>query len=350
MAGSIAGLSTVVMLQPLDVVKTRLQIEDGLGSLPRYGSTLHAFRVIVQSEGWKALYAGTVQSWYTVFLLLFRIMCKIGRFSYCMCSGLTPSLIGSTIAWGSYFWAYDTAKQTLKRKTGQQQIKQLGAVDHLMCAGAAGTFVSVITNPIWVVKTRLQAQSRHRIVGVRSDPLRSLRSKGEAPFIPYAGFFDCFVKISRKEGLRGLYKGLLPSLFLVSHGAIQFTAYEDLKERIPAARRAFASTLSLRPSTGIQSPELDSGPSSFDIASCGALSKLVATFATYPSQVLRSRLQQRMDIRALRYAGVVDTFRQTLSREGVGGFYKGLLPHVLRVMPQSAITFLVYETIIQLIM
>jgi len=57
------------MLQPLDVVKTRLQIEDGLGSLPRYGSTLHAFRVILQSEGWRALYAGTVQ-WYTMFSYL----------------------------------------------------------------------------------------------------------------------------------------------------------------------------------------------------------------------------------------------------------------------------------------
>lgn len=210
-----------------------------------------------------------------------------------------------------------------------------------MCAGVAGTFVSVITNPIWVVKTRLQVQSRHRIGNVRRS----------SPFIPYTGFLDCFVKISRKEGLRGLYKGLLPSLFLVSHGAIQFTAYEDFKERIPAARRALASMLSLHPSSHrTQSSMLDSGPSSFDIASCGALSKLVATLATYPSQVLRSRLQQRMDTRALRYAGVVDTFRQTLSREGVGGFYKGLLPHVLRVMPQSAITFLVYETIIQLIM
>lgn len=34
-------------------------------------------------------------------------------------------------------------------------------------------------------------------------------------------------------------------------------------------------------------------------------------------------------------------------REGPAGFYKGLVPNVLRVMPQSALTFLVYETVMR---
>jgi hypothetical protein len=41
--------------------------------------------------------------------------------------------------------------------------------------------------------------------------------------------------------------------------------------------------------------------------------------------------------------------RTILRREGVGGLYKGLLPNVLRVMPQSAITFLVYEKVMELL-
>lgn len=249
-----------------------------------------------------------------------------------------PSIIGSTVAWGSYFWAYDIAKRTVRQRTGQQQ---LGAVSHLTCAAAAGTFVSILTNPIWVVKTRLQVQSRRQSIGIKND---FHGSNGRPAIVPYAGFLDCLVQISRKEGIRGLYKGLLPSLFLVSHGAIQFMAYEDLKQRIPAVRSVLTSVLS--PHQHQHQVPLPTA-SSFDIAACGALSKLIATLATYPSQVLRSRLQQRMDIRALRYAGVIDTFRQTLSREGIRGCYKGLLPHVLRVMPQSAITFLMYETVLQ---
>lgn len=82
---------------------------------------------------------------------------------------------------------------------------------------------------------------------------------------------------------------------------------------------------------------------------CGALSKLAASVATYPTQVIRSRLQQRMDGRAagLRYSGVVDVVRKTLAREGVGGLYKGLVPNVVRVMPQAALTFLVYESVMR---
>ena len=38
-----------------------------------------------------------------------------------------------------------------------------------------------------------------------------------------------------------------------------------------------------------------------------------------------------------------------VQREGIGGFYKGLVPNVLRVMPQSALTFLVYESVMRLL-
>ena len=49
---------------------------------------------------------------------------------------------------------------------------------------------------------------------------------------------------------------------------------------------------------------------------------------------MRSRLQQRMSRRAIRYRSGWDVLRITLRREGPGGLYKGLLPNVLRVMPQ----------------
>ena len=58
-AGCTAGLSTVLALQPLDVIKTRLQVQDGAGSLPMYRGTADALQSIGRQEGWKALYSGT---------------------------------------------------------------------------------------------------------------------------------------------------------------------------------------------------------------------------------------------------------------------------------------------------
>lgn len=64
--------------------------------------------------------------------------------------------------------------------------------------------------------------------------------------------------------------------------------------------------------------------------------------------MIRSRLQQRADpSRSVRYIGVMHALRQTLRREGLAGLYRGLAPNVLRVMPQSAITFVVYESIMK---
>ncbi len=65
---------------------------------------------------------------------------------------------------------------------------------------------------------------------------------------------------------------------------------------------------------------------------------------------MRARLQQRQaHNRAVQYRDGLATFKLIMQRESTGGLYKGLVPNVLRVMPQSAITFLVYEKVMQLL-
>ncbi|EFN53971.1 hypothetical protein CHLNCDRAFT_25287 [Chlorella variabilis] len=279
LAGATAGLCTQLALHPLDVVKTRLQVQDGAGLLPAYRGTVDALRQIVRQEGWKALY-----------------------------SGLTPALAGSGMAWGIYFFAYNRAKQRYQRAAGQAR---LSPGKHLISAAEAGVLVCFLTNPVWVVKTRLQLQRR------------------TACAVEYRGFLHAFVQIARCEGLPGLYKGLLPSLLLVSHGAIQFAVYEELK----SAAQGFAGG-----GAGQQKPARQLSPP--EITACGALSKLAASVTTYPSQARRGGAPAR-----LTPAGS----RRGHAREGPGGFYKGLVPNVVRVMPQSAITFLVYESVMRLL-
>ena len=137
--------------------------------------------------------------------------------------------------------------------------------------------VSLITNPIWVVKTRLALQHGG------GAKISSMSGNNNAP---YAGFFDAMGRIARTEGVAGLYKGFTPSLFLVSHGAIQFTAYERLKRAAADARRGSVDRVGSRRFG-------EAEPTAFECAWLGVASKLIASAATYPSQVVRSRMQQR---------------------------------------------------------
>ncbi|KAK6036281.1 hypothetical protein COOONC_26214 [Cooperia oncophora] len=72
-----------------------------------------------------------------------------------------------------------------------------------------------------------------------------------------------------------------------------------------------------------------------------AISKVIATTATFPYQVLRTRMQDH-NVEA---RGVWRTTTDTLSREGVRGLYKGCLMANLRQLPAAVVTFVTYENV-----
>lgn len=164
----------------------------------------------------------------------------------------------------------------------------------------------------------------------------------------YTSFTTGARQILRAEGVRGFYRGLIPSLFGVSHGALQFMAYEQLK-----LYRMRGSRFHSEPD-----PDLDSGSGSgsesqagrtsrplnnLDVFALSSVSKVFAGSITYPYQVLRSRLQT-YDAH-LAYRGVGDAVLQIWKKEGLAGFYKGLGPNLFRVLPSTWVTFLVYENV-----
>lgn len=204
-SGATAGMVSVLALHPLDVIKTRLQVQDGIDRrAATYRGTVHAFRTVVRSEGALGLYAG-----------------------------LSPAVIGSTLSWAAYFGCYNNAKQ---RYAAMFEVEHLPSHLHLLSAAEAGLVVSLATNPIWVAKTRLQLQRREPSRAPEGGGART--AGGGAAAAPYRGFVDCITRIARAEGVPGLYRGIAPSLFLVSHGALQFAAYEKLKRWWTAAAAA----------------------------------------------------------------------------------------------------------------
>jgi len=159
-AGVAAGFSSSVITHPLDVVKTRFQVwgaagrrchteryaaasaawltartvcqvHDGIKThVPKYSSTVHALVQIARSEGVVTLYAG-----------------------------LSPNLLGSTVSWGSYFYCYNLLRGLARREQHLlDSAGQLGPLVNLTCATCSGFLTCLATNPIWLVKTRLQLQ------------------------------------------------------------------------------------------------------------------------------------------------------------------------------------------------
>ncbi|KAJ4723534.1 Folate transporter 1, chloroplastic [Melia azedarach] len=287
-AGAIAGFATVAAMHPLDVVRTRFQVNDGrVSNLPTYKNTAHAILTIARLEGLRGLYAG-----------------------------FSPAVLGSTLSWGLYFFFYSRAKQRYS-KNGEEK---LSPGHHLASAAEAGGLVCLCTNPVWLVKTRLQLQT----------PLHQTR--------PYSGLYDAFTTILKEEGWRSLYRGIVPGLFLVSHGAIQFTAYEELRKVIVD----FKSKQRKKNADGA-----DNLLNSVDYAILGGSSKIAAILLTYPFQVIRARLQQRPSSGGIpRYMDSWHVVREAARFEGLRGFYKGITPNLLKNVPASSITFIVYENVI----
>ncbi|ORX52260.1 mitochondrial folate transporter/carrier [Piromyces finnis] len=219
--------------------------------------------------------------------------------------GLSPNLIGNTVSWGIYFWIYSMKKdQYSKQNNGERLTK----TQHMRASYQAGLITQVTTTPIWLIKTRMCIQTP-------SDPER------------YKSIIDAARKIYKYEGIKGFYKGMVSTLVGTSHGAIQFMAYEEMK--IIYKNRY---------------PEKDNSDALSYIV-MAASSKVFATLITYPYQVIRARLQVIIILNNEFYNGCIDAIKKIYIREGVSGYYKGMFTNIFRVLPNTCVTFLVYETL-----
>ncbi|XP_070208526.1 solute carrier family 25 member 32-like isoform X1 [Littorina saxatilis] len=284
-AGISGGVVSTLILHPLDLVKIRFQVNEGHGASgrPAYQGIMHAMRTIVKNSGFVGLY-----------------------------QGVTPNIWGAGISWGFYFFFYNSMKTWMQDGDAQ---KNLGAATHLALASTAGFATLSITNPIWVTKTRLCLQYESSEARAKPDKRR------------YRGMVHALAKIYKEEGMRGLYKGFVPGMLGISHGALQFMAYEELKTIYNQYREQ----------------PLDTRLGSGEYILFAAVSKMFAASLTYPYQVIRSRLQDQHR----QYGGVRDVCRQILKKESVLGFYKGFSPYMVHMTPNICMVFLLYELLVQ---
>lgn len=159
---------------------------------------------------------------------------------------------------------------------------------------------------------RLQAQS-------------ALASSGTSSVaVKYGGPVDVARHVLRDAGIRGLFKGLVPTLAReVPGNAAMFGVYEALKQKLAGGSDT-------------------SGLSRGSLIVAGGLAGASFWMSVYPTDVVKSVIQVD-DYKSPKYSGSADAFRKIAASEGIKGLYRGFGPAMARSVPANAACFLAYE-------
>lgn len=306
-AGGIGGMAGAIITCPLDVVKTRLQ-SDVYHSL--YNKTPKSSNPIIKAGQHLKETGSVIRNLY------------INEGSRALFKGLGPNLVGVIPARSINFFTYGTTKEFLSTNFNN------GKEDtwiHLVAGINAGFVTSTATNPIWLVKTRLQLD----------------KSRGKH----YKNSWDCLKHIVKNEGFTSLYKGLSASYLGGVESTLQWVLYEQMKRFVD---RRSLETHGNDPSKKTTKDHILEWSARSGAAGAA---KFVASLITYPHEVVRTRLRQA-PVEATgkpKYTGLIQCFKLVFKEEGFASMYGGLTPHLLRTVPNSIIMFGTWEIVVRLL-
>uniref|UniRef100_A0A8C5GJ13 EF-hand domain-containing protein n=1 Tax=Gouania willdenowi TaxID=441366 RepID=A0A8C5GJ13_GOUWI len=170
----------------------------------------------------------------------------------------------------------------------------------ILAGGCAGGSQVIFTNPLEIVKIRLQVAGEI-----------TTRSRVSA------------LAVVRELGFFGLYKGA-KACFLrdIPFSAIYFPVYAHTK-------------------TALANEDGSLGP--LQLLTAGAIAGVPAASLVTPADVIKTRLQVAARAGQTTYSGVTDCFRKILKEEGFRAFWKGAGARVFRSSPQFGVTLVTYE-------
>uniref|UniRef100_A0A8C6PZ97 Solute carrier family 25 member 12 n=1 Tax=Nothobranchius furzeri TaxID=105023 RepID=A0A8C6PZ97_NOTFU len=268
--GSIAGATGATAVYPIDLVKTRMQNQRSTGSFVgelMYKNSFDCAKKVLRYEGFFGFYRG-----------------------------LVPQLIGVAPEKAIKL----TVNDFVRDKFTNNNDNTIPLFAEILAGGCAGGSQVIFTNPLEIVKIRLQVAGEIT-TGPRVSALSVVRD---------LGFF-------------GLYKGA-KACFLrdIPFSAIYFPAYAHIKTQLTDEQGRL-------------------GP--LQLLTAGAIAGIPAASLVTPADVIKTRLQVAARAGQTTYSGVVDCFRKILREEGFRALWKGAGARMCRSSPQFGVTLVTYE-------
>ncbi|KAI1296388.1 protein phosphatase 2A regulatory subunit cdc55 [Mortierella claussenii] len=256
-------------------------------------------------------------------------------------------------------------KPSVQRSSIAAGAPTLSKSETVLCGATAGVISRFVIAPLDVVKIRLQVSTpcNPGITGMNiKDASTAAMANQQQP--KYRGMFAGMAMIVREEGIRGLWKGNMAAEYLyLTYSGIQFLVYQQTKVFLnKAAEMSAERSAALLPSTSktggidaaLSTPGVViavplgvmaklTGSSAIQSFIAGANAGIVATACTYPFDLLRTRFAIQRDVKV--YTGIVQACRHIYRADGIAGFYRGMSPALIQVVPYMGIMFGSYDTL-----
>ncbi|EJF63122.1 solute carrier family 25 member 38 [Dichomitus squalens] len=300
LSGALSGFASTIILQPFDLLKTRIQQPDYLNKhrhnllSPQSTFIFRTARSIVESDGVLGLWRGTTAS-------LLRNVPGVALYF----TGLNQ--FRAFLATSQYFAPLHAPSSSYSSST----LPKLTAQGNLLAGALTRMSVGLVLNPFSVIKARY-----------------------ESSYYSYGSLSEAFLGLMR-SGPSEIFRGAIASsLRDAPYAGIFVVFYEHIKATLSSA----ASSTSNSAVVGIPF-SLSAGVNSLSAASAGAF----ATLATQPFDVLKTKMQVRSETK---YRGVWSTVRAIWQQRGVAGFFDGSTLRMSRKIFSSAIGWAVYEGVL----
>lgn len=279
-AGGLAACGAVTFTNPLEVIKTRLQLQGELasrnskGTIRPYANTLQGMMVIVRNDGFLGLQ-----------------------------KGLGTAYIYQVAMNGTRLGSYEPFKRTLTRIFGYQPNQHVGWIN-VVAGSSAGVLGASIGSPFFLVKTRMQSfTSSAAAVGHQHQ---------------YEGILAALKSVYREGGLKnGLFRGVTASMARTGVGSgVQLSTYDQVKRKISK--------------TGY----IREGRWTYFTSSM--ITGLFVCVAMNPFDVVTTRMYNQKSAadgggKGVLYTSTSDCFVKIIRTEGIHGLFKGLGAHYLRI-------------------